>query len=809
MPRFARFALLSLLFGAFSGTGCGPGGTNGTGVNGDSDSTGQDDGKGGNSGRGGNGGIGGTIIFDNCGNSKIDAMEQCDDGNKGNGDGCSSSCQKEGNVDCPVPGQPCNATAPVCGDGVIARVEACDEGMNPPSGGCMNCMAVAPGWQCRVGGRPCVPLCGDSILTGTENCDPPNAAMGCSTTCLTLPGWSCAGSPSVCVQSVCGNGMKEAGETCDLGMDNGLFYGDAMGCSKTCTQEPNCRPNGTTQACSTSCGDANIDAGEQCDDGNAVSGDGCSAMCMQELGFTCGPEMRPDTEPCPSNPALQCLVLPVIYRDFDAHNVASGHPDFFYLNAPASGGRTTGVTPGATKTTCVPNASGTKAPWAPGDACTNTDAVGPCAGLVAATLNAQGKPAFARGTCPCVFTDWDRTMILDGVTGAQDCWVQNEGSMRKRIEGQVSVIQSAQSFAQWYDPANRGLRGRIELAQMGMQYQFSSSTPGAMAGAVSRTVSEDIHGACLGTTPSLASGFFPLETAMGANAAKLCNIWPYWKYGAVTTREACRAGTGYPQISQWDPLGQWDMCPTACANPAMCSGSQVPRSDGVGTPVQGEMRNFYFTTEARYLFRYAGDATLSFHGDDDVWVFVNGKLALDLGAPHERLQGNVAITAAAFGLEMGRTYEIAVFHADRHPRESNYQLTLSAFATSRTSCQPRCGDAIRTGAEECDCGDGTVPAPADCGMKSNMDGLYGGCTAMCKYGPFCGDRNVDPQEQCDNGPENGAAYGAKGACTAACVLAPYCGDAITDLPFEECDKGEGMNGTAGSDCDALCKKIIL
>ena len=45
----------------------------------------------------------------------------------------------------------------------------------------------------------------------------------------------------------------------------------------------------------------------------------------------------------------------------------------------------------------------------------------------------------------------------------------------------------------------------------------------------------------------------------------------------------------------------------------------------------------------------------------------------------------------------GRTYEIAVFHADRHPTESNYQLTLSGFATKRSNCMPRCGDGVLTG----------------------------------------------------------------------------------------------------------------
>lgn len=144
-----------------------------------------------------------------------------------------------------------------------------------------------------------------------------------------------------------GNGVAEAGETCDLGMNNGLFYGDGLGCSKTCTPEPKCRDGATTRACDTHCGDGNVDADEQCDDGNQANGDGCSSTCVIEAGFTCTTMEKDDSSPCSSGSG-NCLELPIIYRDFDGQYQPTGHPDMFYysgsqLCVPNASGRTVGT----------------------------------------------------------------------------------------------------------------------------------------------------------------------------------------------------------------------------------------------------------------------------------------------------------------------------------------------------------------------------------------------------------------------------------------------------------------------------------
>jgi len=731
----------------------------------------------------------------NCGDGVQDMGEDCDDGNMIGGDGCSAACRVEEGFMCPPAGK---CTAIVCGDGILTNEKECDDGNTTDGDGCSSDCKIEAGWQCRVPGKKCVPLCGDGQITATEQCDDKNTTSGdgCSNTCIVEPGYSCTGSPSTCVKSVCGNGAVEAGESCDAGMNNGLFYGDGSGCSKTCTKEPKCRDDGsaTTRACDTHCGDGNIDDGEQCDDGNQVNGDGCSSTCTTEPGFMCQTMEKPDTVPC-SGGSGQCLELPIIYRDFDGQDQATGHPDFFYYGATPAGG---------TQTLCVPNASGRKV-GTDGN-CTNSDSTALCPGIAAATLGVGGKPTpGATTTCPCHFTDWDASgPIKSGMTGVTTC-TDSGGNSHNQITTNVKILQSAASFKQWYSDdatVNTTVHDVLELAPVAGGYQFSSSN--------GRTVNDDLHDLFMGTNipatngapaNSLSSGFFPLEAD---TRKKYCNLWEYW-----LNQPGCTTSTAGPITQQWDARGSYT---------AMMAGTGGPVK-----PVTGVMRNFYFTTEARYLFKYSGSLSLSFYGDDDVWVYINGHLALDLGAPHERLQGSVTVTgdtaswtiqttnldgtsapagngtvATLGGLENGKVYEIAVFHADVHPRESNYQLTLSGFSTSQTYCGPTCGDGVATAGEECDCGDGSGPVPADCPGPNN-DATYGGCTHDCHYGPWCGDGTPNGPEECDDGPANGTAQYTKDCsqrgCTKACTLAPCCGDGVIDSAHgEECDDGD-KNGT--------------
>jgi fibro-slime domain-containing protein/RHS repeat-associated protein len=97
--------------------------------------------------------------------------------------------------------------------------------------------------------------------------------------------------------------------------------------------------------------------------------------------------------------------------------------------------------------------------------------------------------------------------------------------------------------------------------------------------------------------------------------------------------------------------------------------------DNQGFGNQGYGHNFAFTMESHVNFTYKGGEVFNFTGDDDVWVFINNKLVIDLGGVHPPQSASVNLDA--LGLIRGQTYELDLFFAERHTTGSSLQIQTS------------------------------------------------------------------------------------------------------------------------------------
>jgi len=88
--------------------------------------------------------------------------------------------------------------------------------------------------------------------------------------------------------------------------------------------------------------------------------------------------------------------------------------------------------------------------------------------------------------------------------------------------------------------------------------------------------------------------------------------------------------------------------------------------------------NYHFTMHLEGLTSFKATDTFTFTGDDDLWIYINGILAIDLGGVHPA--ESMTITGAnliALGLSENTLYDFDVFFAERHTTESNFNITTS------------------------------------------------------------------------------------------------------------------------------------
>jgi cysteine-rich repeat protein len=227
-----------------------------------------------------------------------------------NDNDCASGyhCADLGDVEATVqPGIPStgfNSCIPIpdCGNGTIEFPEGCDGNnipftcaeLNVGATGALGCNAAGdPNGECQLNIGTCADLCGDGILGQTEECDGTNfngdtcAQEGFTAGTLGCDPQGCFVTTDGCT-AACGDGVVDfaTGEQCDGTDFDGETCEDfglitpAAGGGLTCTDA--CQTVDTSGCDPAVCGDGIQSLGEECDDGNSVSGDGCSATCTVE-----------------------------------------------------------------------------------------------------------------------------------------------------------------------------------------------------------------------------------------------------------------------------------------------------------------------------------------------------------------------------------------------------------------------------------------------------------------------------------------------------------------------------------------------
>ncbi len=94
----------------------------------------------------------------------------------------------------------------------------------------------------------------------------------------------------------------------------------------------------------------------------------------------------------------------------------------------------------------------------------------------------------------------------------------------------------------------------------------------------------------------------------------------------------------------------------------------------LGNP-SGQSKNFGFTFEldTNFVYRRGTGQVFSFTGDDDVFVFIDGRLVIDIGGVHAAVSQTIELDRLNW-LSDGREYRLQFFFAERHTSQSNFRI---------------------------------------------------------------------------------------------------------------------------------------
>lgn len=98
---------------------------------------------------------------------------------------------------------------------------------------------------------------------------------------------------------------------------------------------------------------------------------------------------------------------------------------------------------------------------------------------------------------------------------------------------------------------------------------------------------------------------------------------------------------------------------------------QLLGNSGGATPDRNH--HFTFELDTEFVYDEGSGQVFTFNGDDDVWVFIDGMLVIDIGGVHQRVTQTIDLDRLSW-LQDGKRYNLQFFFTERHRTESNFRI---------------------------------------------------------------------------------------------------------------------------------------